>query len=97
FARLVVVGGAISVIDASTTGSHDITFTRCMVYNPTPGRNICDFTSTADTAANWLWDSCLLQGGNSSVMSVTATTSTVADYDLNLVFRNCVHYHGTIL
>jgi hypothetical protein len=51
-------------------------------------------TPIVDAASNWTFDSCLFawSGGHSVIL--TAPTSAAADYDMNIVFKNCISFSG---
>jgi len=83
-------------IDGLTvTGSHDLTFLRCAF---TPGSNASGgggpikLTGVVDTAFNYVFDACWFgpHGSAGGQILITAPTSTIADYNINVLIRNCV-------
>ncbi len=84
-------------IDGSTN-TQGITFRQCLfVADDGSGPNLINIsTPTSGGAANHLFDSCIMQGTgwNNTFAFVTLPTSTVADYNANILFQNCLMIGG---
>lgn len=78
-------GGNVAVFSGN---AHDVSFTSCAFI----GGNAAIWSPvlTVGIAANITFDSCYILGtGSSTLFAYTAPTSTVADYDVNITFKNC--------
>lgn len=86
FSNLVLQSGNISTV--TNIGGHDNTFTNCHFQQ---GSTIA-LTATVDTASNLTFDRCSFLAWNSvsGAMVITLPTSATADYDVNILFRNCL-------
>lgn len=72
----------------------DLTYYRCAFLAVAGNSNSGQITHAFTTAAahNILYDSCFFMRINSGNLGVTVPTSTVADYDANVYFKNCLMY-----
>ena len=91
FRNIMFVAGTASpsLIQANSVTSTNITFTDCaFLQTPTSNVNPISVAMATGVAANWLFDRChfLLR----SPPLFTLPTIAGADYDANIVFRNCV-------
>ena len=90
--NVIFYGGTTGCINMTTATSTDWKFYRCSFLSY--GYNYAiNYTGTADTAANLTIDSCEFWAsgsGQSASIIITAPTSTVSDYDLNISIYNCV-------
>lgn len=90
FKNLIMYAGSTTPthFDIQTSGSHDITFTDCIFaasgYRGTAGRHTTAFA----TASNILFDRCHFFSFGGFV-SVILTSGTGADYNANIIYRNC--------
>lgn len=78
------------LIGASGSLTQGLTFTDCVIVavgNISP----ISFTVTVDQALNWTFErtSVFQMGAAGTAFSLTAPTSAVADYDINVVIKNC--------
>lgn len=95
-------GGA-SCVDASTNTSTDITFTDCVfVYgSPTTNNLAVNVTSAADIAINWTFSRCRFHAHKFGAVRFQPATSTVADYNLNVLISDCEFFsysnHAVVL
>lgn len=93
FKKITFVSGSTnsSLILSATQTSVNIKFSQCTFLpgSVAAGCRLCDPSAAADIAWNWTFDSCymLLAGLQARFQP---PTSTVADYDINVVFQNCV-------
>lgn len=90
FQRLTIVGGNVSAscVDGQTAHSTNCVFRECAMYGYT-SRNCIVYTGLADTAANWTIDRCsFLMMARAAIF--TLPTSASADYDVNILFQNCL-------
>ena len=100
FENILFVGGTTSgcCVDGQTSHSTNITLRRCVFIpgNSGSGAAAVAYSSIADTASNWLIDSCWFPSHASSAFSINInlTTSASADYDSNFVIKNCVFFGG---
>src|SRR5262245_39854276 len=74
----------------SITTSENLTWRRCVLETSDRGFGCINQTVAVDTATNNTYDSCIIRSWGSNPMSITIPTSTSADYDVNVVFQNCV-------
>lgn len=92
FEGIYMKGGntANSVIEGSTSHSTNITLRKCYMepYGATNAWPV-RYVGLADTAAAWLFDRCVMVGGQ-LCMFLEPTTSASADYDLNFRVENCL-------
>ncbi len=101
FSKFYFMGGAPnpSVVNATTTGSHDITFTDC-TFVPgvaTTAGNCISQVGTAAAQDHWLLDRCrFLWFNQSRCLSFANATSAsgngvaTGDWDRDVVIRNCL-------
>ncbi len=90
FEKIVFVTGAAGCITAAA-GSTNITFRNCAFFNgDNTGRVMINFTGTVDVTSFWVVDKCLFFAGNTNAITITLPTSTVADYDVNFIIKNCI-------
>lgn len=79
-------GGTAAV---ANLGGHDNSFTDCAFFSS----NTLTVVAAVDTASNLTFDRCIFDGlgvtSNASV-NVSLPTSTTADYDVNVLVRNCL-------
>lgn len=78
------------LIGASGSLTQGLSFTDCVfvvVGNISP----ISFTATVDQALDWTFERSVVfqMGASGTFLSVTAPTSSTADYDLNVVLKNC--------
>ena len=97
FTDLLLVGGnngTASCIDFGSS-STDIKLLRC-AFSPGRGAGSPGIaaTATVDVANNWTFDTCFFLAGVGGWTSITLPTSTVADYDAEIIFRNCLVAYG---
>lgn len=79
----------------TATTCHDITFTDCAFLANGLNAGGFSLTMTVDIASNWTIDRCIFTGyggGNGAIFVPVLPTSTVADYDSNILIRNCIFY-----
>lgn len=83
-----ITGNAVFCIWADTT---DITFYRCAVFHSLANASSGQWSHVFTTASahNILYDSCYWYAITTAGTTITLPTSTVADYDANVYFRNC--------
>lgn len=88
---LIQSGNAVpGAVNANTLTSTDITFRRCvMVAGSLSGTHLIYITNGAGVALNWTLDSCEFYGSVSVILRIDGARHT-ADYDLNMVIRNCL-------
>lgn len=86
---LLIVGRSTGV-DASTATSTHITFRRCHIVSLFINGVV--MANAALVVFDWLLEKCVVRcGGNAFCVQVTgATSATGADYDLNVVIRDCL-------
>lgn len=93
FERLTFIGGnaSQSCVNGTTTNSTNITFTECLFVPGAQDKPLVSYTGLADVAASWLFDRCLFfcTGANQDGVNLTFPTSSVADYDVGFVLKNC--------
>lgn len=89
------VGGAII-----TTTSTNITIRHCRFFYTSFGafgQTMVSMSSTFGTALNWLVEGCRFFGAGRCLVITAATSASGADYDLNVVVRNCMALHAETL
>jgi hypothetical protein len=87
YSNIVFVASSTSA-PVSGLGGHDNSFTDCAFFASAS----LAVTATVDTASNLTFDRCYFQSvtGNANCLSFTLPTSTTADYDVNILVRNCL-------
>ena len=95
FRNLHLSGGDAAPSTVNSTTATDIKFTNCIFVSPRSAAILCTLGISANVAANWTFDSCVLIGGAASSISVTMPTSASADYDVNVQVKNCLLLFGT--
>lgn len=91
FRFITFLGGTNSGAGCVTAAAHssDITFYKCaFIASHTQGTAIF-LSATVDLALNWLIDGCIFYSGG-ALFSNALPTSTIADYDLNFQWKNCL-------
>jgi len=79
---------------SNMAGATNITFRRCLLQASRNG-NIVAATIAADVVLTWTFDSCIFRLiGNQAFVALTLTTSAAADYDVDVVFKNCLFLSG---
>lgn len=99
FQDLVLIGGSTTIATLTTSVSTDIKFTRCLFI---PGARSIDtsisYTSAANVAANITIDSCTFIGNDtSSPLFLTLTRPATADFNYNIIVKNCLFIGSSIL
>lgn len=86
FSNLVLQGGTFAAA-VSGLGGHDNSFTDCAFF----GGSAISTTATVDTALNLTFERCIVvsYSGNNA-LTFTLPTSALADYDANVLIRNCL-------
>ena len=79
-------GGCVAI----ASGSVNLTFTRCTFQLGLRNCIVILATALVDVASNWTWDSCLFLNIGNGTLDITLPTSTSADYDAEIVIRNCL-------
>jgi hypothetical protein len=97
FSNIVFQGGGGSAA-LSNLGGHDISFTDCAFF----GYATIGITTTVNVASNMTFDRCYFcfWGSIAAGLTITMPTSASADYDVNILIRNCLiltHNAGFIL
>ena len=87
FSNIVFQASATSAA-VSNLGGHDNSFTDCAFFLGA----VIALTVTVDVASNLTFDRCYFAGlmTTGNAVTITLPTSTTADYDVNILFRNCV-------
>lgn len=95
FENIQFQGGTAAVTIDATTTTHatNITFRRCVFQPAANGVDTIKYTGVAGAAANWVIDSCIFNGSNSSSINPVLQLHT-ADYDINIVIKNCLFQNG---
>lgn len=91
FQGITFIGGNGFTVDGSTTTATNVSFLDCtfiqgMQANTASWRA----TAAADTPLHWLIDRCRFLKGAGTCLALTLTTSASADYDADVLIRNCV-------
>jgi hypothetical protein len=89
FRNLMFVGGTnTNGIFSAAASSTNITFTDCIFHNiSTSGGNCGTCTSAFSVVLHWLFDRCIFSISGGVVFA--PATGVGADWDLDVVFRNC--------
>lgn len=88
FRKLFFVVGS-TIIGSSGAGTQHHVFEDCVFYS-IGNNNPLSFTVTVDQTLDWTFDRCVFRHpGGGQWGSLTAPTTTNADYDINVLFRNC--------
>jgi hypothetical protein len=91
FQRLTMIAGTGRCIEALTTTSTDIKIQDCNVLGHAGvNATLVNVTIGFGVAANWLIERSFLRSSRSNGLGITLTTGVGADYDANIVIRNCV-------
>lgn len=87
FANIVFMASGSSAA-LSNLGGHDLSFTDCAFF----GQATISKSAVVDIAANLTFDRCYISTWGSAAAGFTFTlpTSTVAEYDVNILVRNCL-------
>jgi hypothetical protein len=94
FRDLIFVGGNSTMLSIAS-GSTDLTFTRCAFLPGSRSPQTITCTALVDVASNFTFDSCVILAiGSSTIASFTLPTSASADYDAEIVFKNCLIMGG---
>ena len=92
FSNIMFVGGGAITVTATTLTSQNITFRDCaFIPGSTSTQRCITATCAANTQFNWLIDRCILLVGGAAapmIANFAATTGTLADYNINVVFQN---------
>lgn len=95
FENITFIGGNASPSCVSGTSPDHITFRRCYFINARTANQIT-LTNNADHALDWTEEECIhVAGPASPIFGITANRSAVADYSLNMLFKNCMFYGGS--
>jgi hypothetical protein len=87
---LIIPGSGITIV-ATTATSTDIKFIRCSFIAGFQGNGShITHTTAANIAANWTIDSCLFIGGINTTILFTLTRPATADFNYNIVIKNCL-------
>lgn len=90
FQGIMFVGGAATVLTATTLTSQNVTFQDCSILAYQIGAQRLASISTAfNTRLNWLFDRCRFMDSNANLL-LLLTSGTGSDYDAGLTFRNCI-------
>lgn len=96
---IIIAGNTSNSCVNGGTGSNNINFTDC-VFLTGSNQNLMSITNTVDVASNWTFDRCVFVPVGRA-FTVTAVMSAIADYDINILFRNslflCLHNDGSIV
>jgi len=90
-----------AMISSTTTGAAtNITFTKCVIIATGSASNLVSIGTTgapAGTALHWLFDSCQFLGfsGGVATLLVTYASGVSADWDLDIILRQCVFLNGS--
>ena len=97
FQRLTMIGGANSVIIATTLTSTNIKIQDCeLLMQPSQATSTIQITIGFGVAANWTIERCVIRGGrNGASLQITLTQGSGSDYDANIIVRNCLFIGGT--
>lgn len=91
FQDIFFMGANAIMITATVSVSTDIKFTRCLfVVGSTGANNLISHTTAANTAANWVIDSCQFITGGTNGILLTLTRPAGADFNYNIVIKNCI-------
>lgn len=93
FQDFVFVGGQSSALLNITSGSTDLKFVRCAFLNGGRAMIVIEATALVDVASNWTFDRCVFHTGDENVLLLTLPTSASADYDAEIIFKNCLVLH----
>ena len=90
FRDLVLVGANIAngCVDATTATSTNVKLTRCLLIS-NRASNALAITALVDAASTWTVEQCVIYTPGTGI-TVTLPTSTTADYDAEVVIRNCL-------
>lgn len=75
-------------------GSTNITFRNFVITPHLGAQQLFNITGIVDTALNWLFENGVICRTSANGISISLPTSTVADYDANVQFRNILVYGG---
>lgn len=91
FEDMILVGGSASAVFATTATSQHITFRRCLLVSQNDHAVVLT-NSAAAQVFDWLLENCVVFSAPSAncVRVTFATSSAGADYDGNVVIRNCL-------
>lgn len=89
FENIYFEGGSGGCFIATTTQSTNITLYKCVITQDNSAISTLQFTGAADTAADWVVDTCIFRALGAAPVTITLTTSASADYDVNIQFKNC--------
>lgn len=99
FRNIRFVGGSNTsgcCVRADTSYSSDITFTNCSFRLGVNNGNLVNAiakSSAPAAAMNWLFDRCRFLNTQSTCVVLSAPTlATGADYDVNVIFSNCIAF-----
>ena len=85
FSNIVFQGGS-NAAPITNLGGHDNSFTDCAFFSGV----VITITATVDIAANLTFERCYSYTPDSGGFTITLPTSASADYDANILFRNCL-------
>lgn len=91
FQDIVFIGSATTMITGASSTSTDITFRRCLFVSAQFATQIIMvMTTAANTASNWVIDSCIFVKGTGAAFAPTLTRPATADFDYNIIIKNCL-------
>jgi hypothetical protein len=90
FENIIFFAGSSNCIVSTTTHARNITIRKCTLIECSNVAAI-SHTVAADEASTWIIEKSIIvvQAGNSAI-TITFTTSSSADYDANIIIRDCL-------
>lgn len=92
FSSLVITSSGITAA-ITNLGGHDNSFTDCCIITG----NAISTTATVNVASNFTFNRCQIYCYTANALTFTLPTSTVADYDLNILIQNCLVWSGSAI
>lgn len=99
FSDILFIGGDADIINANSANSTDITLQRCGFIS---GGNLSGSTNSAinflarsGNPSNLIIDSCIFLKSAKNTISAVLTKSASAEYDSNIIIKNCLFIGGT--